>query len=882
MAAPITTRFLAAALLAALASPTAGLAQRAEAFLGQPFGVGRVEIDAPPADAGPAHLAVSDAQGRVFYPAATGAPADRPLRNLLERIQRPRLRALGEMAAAVPARPTVYFLFRGQEPLQLTVGASQPVVVNPAPDPVGHQRLAELWWRVYVDARRGLLSRRSNYPPMVETYLQTMLARRLGLPLPEPRARKSWEDVFSHELGMTVDSEATRISMLQQRMLGEADLGQEARLKLPAAVADPEYSPATPPADAKVEPLAMRVPEECLYIHFGNYPNYLWYSDLMQRWGGDLRNMMSERGVRYDLNKRSEQQMILRQTELSRLFGPTVIADAAIIGSDLYQPDGAAIGMLFQARNSLILGTSLSAQRSEALAAHKTAREEKVQIAGRQVSFIHTPDNVIRSFYAVDGDFHFVTTSRTLVRRFLETGSGKDSLGGSQEFRLVRTGHPADGKDTVFAYLSRAFFRNMVRPEYRVEISRRLQAAADIDAVQLAQLAAAAERQPDDNVEQLRTGGYLPPDFGARPDGSRTVVGADAVYDSLRGARGTFVPVPDVEVTTITPAEAEAYARFAEYYSTQFLPIEPIVVGMRRVALEGGRRERVVVDAGMGPLNRRRYDFFSQRVGAPDALRMAPVEGDVLFFEAILRQQRLFVGLRDFGAPPQSPEGGLDGLLNLLPTGRLRDLFYGYIGTVGDSGLLGILDRSMIGPPDAGGFSNSAGLLWRRDVAPFRVFSLHREILDQVTPQLRMEQAPRPAQVRLHVADVSQAGLAPMAQKWARRKAQAGTEGNLRLIQSMIQQFHVTPDDALSAAELVLGANLVCPLGGRYVYRKPGDGPGYWTSTAVEQPPADSLSFPPLNWFRGLNLDAMLTENRLSLHAEVDMELAAGAVKTEH
>jgi hypothetical protein len=889
MSSSIVRRVLSTALLLGMATPTCGLAQTTEAFVGEPFGVGRVELATPPTGQDePESTAplLIDRQGRVFYPTTGVAPQiGRVVRNLVERIQRPRLRALGELAASAPNRPAIYFLFVGREPLQLTLQTSlqsTPLTIMPTLDANAHRQLAERWWRTYAETRRGLLARRPDYAPMAETYLQSMLARRLGLALPERRGAKSWEDIFGQELGLSVASEPIRIAMLQERMLGRSPLDQEANLPRPASIASPPPVATAPAADVKVEPIALRVPEECLYIHFGNYPNYLWYADMMDRWGGDLRNLIAERGVRHDLNERSQQQMILRQTELSRLFGPTVIADAAIIASDLYQPDGAAIGMLFQARNNLLLGSSLSSQRSAALAANKDAKEEKLEIAGRRVSFIHTPNNAIRSFYAADGDFHFVTTSRTVMRRFLETAAGTGSLGQSHEFRAARAGHPADGKDTIFAFLSSAFFRNLVRPEYRVEISRRLQAAADIDALQLAQLAAAGERQPDATVDQLRTGGFLPPEFGARPDGSQTVIGAREVYDSLRGARGSFLPVPDVEVTRVTPAEAEAYARFAEYYATQFGPIEPIMVSMRRTALEGGRRERVVVDAVLGPLNRRRYESIAQRLGTADTQRIAPVPGDVLFFEAILSRQRLFVGLRDAGAPPSTPEGGLGGLLNLLPTGRLRDLFYGYLGTFGDGGLLSVLDRSIITPPDADGYASSPGMLWRRDTPQFHVFSLHHEILAAVTPQLHFEPAERPAQVRVRVADLSQAGVAPMAQKMAYRRALAGTQSNLRLMQAMIAQFHVPPTDALTAAELLLGVDLICPLGGRYVYRNQDGQTGSWTSTALDNPPpagTTAANFPPLNWFRGLNADALLTETRASIHAELDMELSAGAVK---
>jgi len=45
---------------------------------------------------------------------------------------------------------------------------------------------------------------------------------------------------------------------------------------------------------------------------------------------------------------------VLQQSTLGRLFGEAAVADAAIVGSDLFLPEGAAIGLLFHARNSLL------------------------------------------------------------------------------------------------------------------------------------------------------------------------------------------------------------------------------------------------------------------------------------------------------------------------------------------------------------------------------------------------------------------------------------------------------------------------------------------------------------------------------------------------
>ena len=108
--------------------------------------------------------------------------------------------------------------------------------------------------------------------------------------------------------------------------------------------------------------------------------------------------------------------------------------------------------------------------------------------------------------------------------------------------------------------------------------------------------------------------------------------------------------------------------------------------------------------------------------------------------------------------------------------------------------------------------------------------------------------------------------------------------GNLRLMNGLNQQLHVAPKDCRQVAERLMGAKLVCPLGGKYVFKETTDGAGRWTSTAMTrgggipllgtQVPA-GYKAPPLNWFRGLELEASMTEKILSAHAEVLMQLPA-------
>ncbi|MBN1912269.1 MAG: hypothetical protein JW818_21290, partial [Pirellulales bacterium] len=564
-------------------------------------------------------------------------------------------------------------------------------------------------------------------------------------------------------------------------------------------------------------------------------------------------------------------------TALSRMLGPAVISDVALIGTDMFQREGAAMGLLFEARNTFLLNRDLTAQRAERLKAKDGVKEETLTLAGKKVSYIWTPDGTVRSYYAVDGDYVFVTTSKTLMRRFLETGQGQASLGASAEFRHARSVMPISREDTVFVYLSDAFFRNMAGPHYWIEMVRRLQAAADIQLVELTSLASAAEGKPGETIPELVAGRFLPENFGPRSDGSRAVFRDGEVYDSLRGRRGSFVPIPDVPVERITPSEAEAYRQFVDFYHEKWGRLDPMIIGLRREALPE-KQERVVVDVQANPFARQHVERLSQWIGPADQRQLAPISGDLMVLDLQLVNQRLFGAVRDFGLPFDVSGG------QFTPTGGLRNILVGYVGTTGQLGFLSLLDRRIPGPPTAPGYAGNPNPdgMWRYRSENFTVFSLQPEVLREVCPQLRFEPAKRPAQIRLRVGDVAQARLTPALNMWGYLRTRQTSLGNLRLMHAVNQQLHVPGPDCRTAAELLLDAKLVCPLGGQYEYREQPDGLGRWTSTALEgtghagrltpQLP-EGYAAPPLNWFRGLELDATMTEKNLSAHAEIVMQL---------
>ena len=856
-----------------------------EAVAGGPFGVGRIVCDFPqnsqPKPLGIEGIGLTEKDGRVLYPAIDNPAFGKIMKELLREgtpltSGGPVRREIGGLLRGIldrPPRTTICFLFLGDGPLDLTLqaGTNIPLKLVPRSDTAAHRRLLNLWWKQYA-APPSLLAPEPDFPPVVDNYLTTMLARRLNLRLPEEKQMPSAYASLRKELGFNLGTESVRMAMMQDRILGLNNLGQPADQPLPKPLALPEDTISEPASEVKVEPIAMRVPASCFYVRFGNFNNFLWLQDTLARWGGDAQNLIALRGLDRDLSGRMERQLVLKQTVLSRLLGNTIISDVAIIGTDMFFREGASYGILFQARNNLALSASLTQQRTERLA-QGGVKEEKITVNDHPVSFLTSPDGTVRSYYVSDGDFHFITTSKALAARFLETASGDGSLGALKEFRHARSVMPLSRGDTIWLYLSDAFFRNITGPHYRVEMARRLQAVADIELVELARLAAAAESRPGETIEQLISVGLLPPEFGPLPDGSRTIVNEGEVFGSLRGRRGSFLPIADVDVEKVSQAESSEYAKFAEFYRAKWGRMDPIIAAVKRTPLRGDR-EHVAVDVLMSPFAPQHFTTLKQWLGPADSLHLAPIPGDMAALELVMTDQRIFGGLRDMGPPVR---GGATGW---LPIGRLRDFLVGYVGTTGELGLLSVLNIGMPPHSDPAGYTVSPLGGWRRLYGPFTVFSFQHEVLETVVPQLRFEQAKRPAQIRLHVGDVSNARITPALNDLAYARTRETSLGNLRFLHALGQQLHVPAAKRLETAEFLLDAKMICPLGGKYVLQS--NGAEHWTSTALQNGPPggftkvhapDGYLSPPLNWFRGLHLEATMTEKSVSAHAEVIMQM---------
>lgn len=881
----------------------------AAALLGQPFGVGYATFELP----GDTDLSIfqnrelvlTEKRGRAYYMTYDGQPVRTALRNLL---------GLQTTLLGQPIKVKVHFLFVGVEPLELTLHADRPhaLVITPVDDRAAFQPALAEWWDHYTQWSRKLFQN-DEYPLVADQYLQLMLGRRLGLAAPK---EPLWSSILANggglnkALGTILGAESVRLALQKDRWLREAQAGQVADRPLPIPVQPPpvEYAPADP--NVAIEPIARAVPHECMYVRFGSFSNFQWFTDTMEEWGGDLRNLIAFRGVDYEINSCQQRQLGLKQSALGRVLGPTVIADVAMIGMDTFMREGAAMGMLFQAKSNFALSSDFSNQRTAAQKANPDAVLETVEIAGQKVSFLHTPDNRIRSYYVASGDYHLVTTSRRIVERFLEVAkaNGGGSLGDSAEFRSARTQMPVARPDTVFAYLSDAYFRNLTSPQYRVEMTRRMQSLNEIDEWQLAQWTAKHEGVADLGLDNLVRLGYLPPTFNQHADGGRLIFPENGgrPLDALRGGKGTFTPVPDMPITSVTASEEAAYGEFTKEYSQLWKRMDPVMAGIQRFAVpaeqSGGEiRERVLIDLKIAPVANRGNDL--QKYLSPPTLDAAhPLPED-----AVLLQLSSWSELGLLGQPAQQiPNNYALGVRNSGFNWQFQPQFNApipaqltdaklYLAAWPQPGMLRMLGAREVaplqGPPVAQPLQN--GLfggppLWQLNRATLSAVSWDQPTLQDVAMRFPLGQAERPANVRLFVSDLNSSKLRDYVNGLGYYRARQVSAGNIHFLQNLIHQIGVPAEHAKALGEDLLMGKFLDPLGGQYEVVVNATGLPQWRSTAwtgaterLSGPVPPEFVSPPLGWFRGMSVEAALYPNEYIGRVEIEMKRNPAAVAVE-
>ncbi len=465
----------------------------------------------------------------------------------------------------------------------------------------------------------------------------------------------------------------------------------------------------------------------------------------------------------------------------------------------------------------------------------------------------------------MDGDYHLISTSRTLVERFYEAGQKKNSLAGLDEFLYARHLMPTSRDDSAFVYLSDSFFRHFVGPAYRAEMTRRTQAVAEIELVHLAVQAAKAEGAKHETIHQLVDGEFLPADFHSRPDGSHTVMENGKIFDSKRGARGTFLPVADVDVDELTESELKAYQQFARFYRSQWERMDPAILAIKRHPAAKGR-ERISVDVHITPYARMHYQSLTRTLGEPNSWQLIPNKEDLAQATINFPKNGSFL----------SNQFGYAGIRDLAKAAIEFKIENGQVlETVTPPIYYGLLGHSQL---DLDAKENQGKT--EKSLAEESVFFYPYDVPDQpgIRKDLKLKKADAPAQLRVWVNRLAETNVAKIINAYAYMQSRRASAGNAQLLHILTEQLNVEPAQALSVAQTVLGAEPVCRMGGQYELKTDDRGFTAWQSSAwkhgsyhtIQEVPT-SFASPLIKGFHEGELHFSIDRTTLSSHLEFEI-----------
>lgn len=840
---------------------------RVEAFPAEPFGVAKVTFRMGQSGKliqNTGGVRIRERNGRIFYPAFSEG-----LITML--FDRPNVGGV----------QSVWFLFRGDTPLELTLEGTTPVnfVGEMSPyRPALARAMFQNWWRQFnAEARRNI--DQGDYPPLLEAYLAAMLEYRLRLtPPPAERIKREKNSDLQETLNLIFKVEALRSETIRDLLLQPADT-ELASLPIPNGPIWRRTTEAPDDPNVKTEPIVQFVPEECFYLRFGSWDNQLWVKRLMEEYGGDLSRMISLRGhISGDTTKLLD-QLVLESSQVDDWFGGNLISDVAAIGTDLYLNDGPSNAILMLAKNKS-LETRIRTRRKKYAKDHadEGITLTEIEIDGVQVTLLASQDNRIRSFFAVKDLCHITSTSINLVKRFVQASEGVGSLANNLEFRSARKAMPIDRQDTVFAYLSRPFFENLLSPSYQVELARRNESLANIQIIQMAQWAAQNEGYSPHDLQAMIDEGFLPPDFNRLADGSSIEFIDGQWQDTLRGKRGFYKPIADMPVEQVTAAEDAWLRSRIDFYENELGELDPIVVAAQRFALDK-QTERIVFDGRIAPFGKAKYGWFGKALGKPLEWE-ADMGPQTVAAAQVSVAANLFGGSTDGNLIFGSIQGDLPPKMDSKPTNFLEVMTLlkttpGYVGAWPSVGLLDILP-ALRSQPDSEGFTYSRLLgIWRLQTDEYSLAAFDRQRLQIARDELKIVPSERSAQIRVDVGDVSQSNLAEWANVFYFNRSWETSIANVKLLNTLIQQFNLAPDQVLTAAQDLLGVELACPLNGEYKLIALGDNRAEWQSTgwpSFDSPkmPPDYVA-PPMKWFRGVSLDAYQLNSQFIVHGHLDV-----------
>ncbi len=349
------------------------------------------------------------------------------------------------------------------------------------------------------------------------------------------------------------------------------------------------------------EPLAVSAPAAFYYVRFRTITQLINLREELDAGIGPALAGIGE-GADHDLGPRYEAELGLRQGPLTKLLGPAVVDDLAVVGSDPYLREGSDLSFVFRVRARPAFEAALAGTLAAFGAAHGGLKSATIDYQGTPIHVTRSLDGVVRRHRATVGGFDVVSNSLAATGRVIDAITGRaPRLADEPDFRYMLARDAATPAD-VLAFMSDRFVGEVIGPRQKVLEARRQIALAELSRPGYAALLYGwmYGRMPA-SADELVASGLLKREELAHAGGERIDWQPGRAARSSWGAVGELTPLIDLPVVAkVTPSEKAAYAMFVGGYQSFWRTnIDPVAI---RIALPPDGRGPLSADVRVLPI----------------------------------------------------------------------------------------------------------------------------------------------------------------------------------------------------------------------------------------------------------------------------------------
>jgi hypothetical protein len=153
---------------------------------------------------------------------------------------------------------------------------------------------------------------------------------------------------------------------------------------------------ASKPLSSALEPLAQAAPADFYFLRVRDFSTFLDLSELADSWGTPALDMLDGRSSDRDLRARYETELGLQDSELSHSFGPSVVEQLAVVGSDPYLVEGSDLTLIFKVKSGLLFDAALLKALDAFTVAHPGLDTQRFVHEGEEVTVTRSRDGRVR------------------------------------------------------------------------------------------------------------------------------------------------------------------------------------------------------------------------------------------------------------------------------------------------------------------------------------------------------------------------------------------------------------------------------------------------------------------------------------------------------